>query len=118
MLGHYLELLKAKWDKLGPVVIKEAGDGLSKEGDFMARNTAHHTHRVKSWVTVDFRGCVSPDQCTPEAHGDITDIATCSCGAVQKTNINRQYREAGPWEETDPARTEPTHERAHSECKP
>lgn len=84
----------------------------------MARNTAHHTHRVKSWVTVDFRGCVSPDQCTPEAHGDITDIATCSCGAVQKTNINRQYREAGPWEETDPARMEPTYERAHSECKP
>jgi hypothetical protein len=30
MLGHYLELLKAKWDKLGPVVIKEAGDEFSR----------------------------------------------------------------------------------------
>ncbi len=71
----------------------------------MPRNT-NHQHQVISWVTVDFSGCVAPDQCVPEAHGDITDIAKCSCGAVQKTNINREYREIGPWEETDPAREE------------
>jgi hypothetical protein len=73
----------------------------------MASNTTHR-HQGISWVTVDFSGCVAPGHCVPEAHGDITDIATCSCGAVQKTNVNRQYREIGPWEETDPARTEPT----------
>jgi hypothetical protein len=71
----------------------------------MARNTAHK-HRVVSWLTVDFSGCVNPDHCTPEAHGHITDIAKCSCGAVQKTNINREYREIGPWEETNPAEEE------------
>jgi hypothetical protein len=71
----------------------------------MARNTAHR-HRVISWVTVEFRGCVAPDQCVPEAHGDITDIAKCSCGAVQKTNINREHREIGPWEEAGPTREE------------
>ena len=73
----------------------------------MASNSTHR-HQVISWVTVDFSGCVAPGHCVPEAHGDITDIATCPCGAVQKTNINRQYREIGPWEEPDPARTEPT----------
>jgi hypothetical protein len=71
----------------------------------MARNTAHQ-HRVISWVTVNFSSCVAPDRCVPEAHGDITDIAKCSCGAVQRTNINREYREIGPWEEKDPAREE------------
>jgi hypothetical protein len=71
----------------------------------MTSNTTHR-HQVISWVTVDFSECVAPDQCVPEAHGDITDIARCSCGAVQKTNINRQYREIGPWEETAPAREE------------
>jgi hypothetical protein len=67
----------------------------------MTRDTTH-SHQVISWVTVGFHGCVAPDQCVPEAHGDITDIANCSCGAVQRTNINREYREIGPWEETDP----------------
>ena len=71
----------------------------------MTRNATHH-HQVISWITVAFSGCVAPGRCVPEAHGDITDIAKCACGAVQKTNINRQYREIGPWEETAPAREE------------
>jgi hypothetical protein len=75
----------------------------------MSRN-ATHRHQVMSWITVDFSECVSPYQCVPEAHGDITDIATCSCGAVQKTNINREYREVGSWEETDAARTDSARE--------
>jgi hypothetical protein len=66
----------------------------------MARNTTHR-HRVTSWVTVGFSGCVNPDHCTPEAHDHITDIAQCSCGALQRTNINQEYREIGPWGETD-----------------
>jgi hypothetical protein len=61
----------------------------------MASNSTHR-HQVISWVTVGFNGCVAPDQCVPEAHGDITDIAKCSCGAVQKANINGKYREIGP----------------------
>jgi hypothetical protein len=71
----------------------------------MVRST-NHQHQVISWVTVDFSGCVVPDQCVPEAHGDITDIAKCSCGAVQKTNINGEYREIGLWEEANPAGAE------------
>jgi hypothetical protein len=66
----------------------------------MVRNSARH-HRVESWITVGFSKCVAPNQCTPEAHGDITDIATCICGAVQKTNINQQYREVGRWLESN-----------------
>jgi hypothetical protein len=69
----------------------------------MPRTAIDHKHPGIIWRTIDFSGCVAPDQCVPEAHGDITDIAKCSCGAAQKTNINREYSEIGPWEETDPA---------------
>jgi hypothetical protein len=71
----------------------------------MARNTTDK-HQVISWMTVEFSGCVAPEQCVPEAHDDITDIAKCSCGAMQQTNINQQYREIGPWEETTPSKEE------------
>jgi hypothetical protein len=73
----------------------------------MAGNTTHR-HQVISWVSVEFSECVAPDQCVPEAHSHLTDIATCACGAVQRTNVNGEYREIGSWEETNPARTEPT----------
>jgi hypothetical protein len=66
----------------------------------MAGDTGH-THHAENWVTVVFQGCVAPDQCVPEAHGHVTDITTCYCGAVQKTNINRGHREIGPWGETE-----------------
>jgi hypothetical protein len=65
-----------------------------------------HKHQVSSWMTVIFSGCVAPDQCTPEAHGHVTDVSTCPCGAIQRTNVNRGYREIGPWEETTPRKEE------------
>ena len=61
----------------------------------MASNSTHQ-HQVSSWGTVDFSECVAPDQCIPEAHGDITDIARCVCGATRKANINGAYREPEP----------------------
>ena len=33
----------------------------------------------------------------PEAHGGITRIETCRCGATRAININQQYRELGRW---------------------
>jgi hypothetical protein len=67
----------------------------------MGRNI-NHQHKVTSWLTMIFSECVAPDHCTPEAHGHITDVTRCYCGSTQRTNINRGYREIGPWDEVTP----------------
>lgn len=33
----------------------------------------------------------------PRARGNICDVETCSCGATRKVNVNRGFREEGPW---------------------
>jgi len=44
-----------------------------------------------------FIGCVTPGDCNPYAHGNITQIETCWCGAWRKVNINYNFLEVGPW---------------------
>jgi hypothetical protein len=62
-----------------------------------------HQHQVNRWYSLPFTECVAPDHCVPQAHGNIIDLITCACGAMRRSNINRGYREIGPWEEMVPA---------------
>jgi hypothetical protein len=58
-----------------------------------------HKHQVDRWYTHPYNECVNPTDCALPAHGGMTDTIFCSCGALQKVNVNRGYRERGPWEE-------------------
>jgi hypothetical protein len=69
-------------------------------------NNATHVHIVRKWHTQPFQDCVAPDWCTPEAHGHITDVVECRCGAIKLSNINGPNREIGPWQRA-------TEERSH-----
>lgn len=56
-----------------------------------------HKHRVKTYQDRAFFGPVRHPE-KPAAHGNITRIASCACGAVRRTNINGSHREVGQWE--------------------
>lgn len=58
-----------------------------------------HTHQVRKSVTRCFSGAVGPaaDQ-NPAAHGNVTEIETCACGAVRKRNVNGGHEEVGTWD--------------------
>jgi hypothetical protein len=60
-------------------------------------NQTIHKYQVTNWYTLPFSECVAPNHCVPKAHGNVTDIITCSCQATQRTNVNRVHREIGPW---------------------
>lgn len=34
----------------------------------------------------------------PRAHGNVTHIETCRCGATRNINVNGEHRETGPWQ--------------------
>jgi hypothetical protein len=61
-------------------------------------NHATHAHTVRRWRTQSFQDCVAPERCTPAAHGHVTDIIECFCGATRQINVNGPYREIGPWQ--------------------
>lgn len=57
-----------------------------------------HRHR-KSTSGRDycFHACVNPEACREGAHGNITRLETCSCGATRSVNLNGLWSEYGPW---------------------
>ncbi len=59
-----------------------------------------HKHRKMSAAAreVPFSGPVAQPE-NPRAHGGITRIDLCSCGATRKTNISAGHSEVGRWEE-------------------
>ena len=66
---------------------------------------AHH-HKVKTSIDRGFNGPVTTETDgryaqNPAAHGNITRIDACACGATRRTNINQGYREYGRWVEAD-----------------
>jgi hypothetical protein len=61
-------------------------------------NQIIHEHQLDRWITRTFSACVAPDTCNPAAHGGMTDIILCRCGAMQKINIRLGYREQGDWQ--------------------
>lgn len=56
-----------------------------------------HQHRAKTTVVTPFIGAVSRSE-NRWAHGGVTFVHRCSCGAVKKVNANGCHREHGPWE--------------------
>lgn len=57
-----------------------------------------HNHETKRDKDTPFNHCVNPHNCNPAAHGNITSLETCSCGATRKVNINGAHLEYGHWE--------------------
>jgi len=59
-----------------------------------------HTHKAKTRRIVGFSHCVcvAPRRCDGRAHGGLTEIARCRCGAERRTNVNQGFRERGEWE--------------------
>ena len=58
----------------------------------------NHQHRVKwSGVPRCFSSCVNPERCKPEAHGNITVLDKCACGATREVNINGNWIERREW---------------------
>lgn len=55
-----------------------------------------HKHRVKSTRTTPFFHPVAVRQ-NQAAHGGVTKIATCACGAERHTNVNGSHVERGAW---------------------
>lgn len=64
-----------------------------------------HQHRARAGAKsciVGWSHCVTPDECAANpqrqsAHGNITEIVTCRCGAVRHTEINNGVANHGPW---------------------
>jgi hypothetical protein len=60
-----------------------------------------HTHRTESSRTIPFTGPVATERQNPRAHGGVTEIATCKCGATRLTNRNQGHVERGQWQTND-----------------
>jgi len=62
-----------------------------------------HKHRPKWLKERPYQYCVAEGNrpCKPRAHGGISHIATCICGAVQYVNQNKQETEFGIWKEDE-----------------
>lgn len=56
-----------------------------------------HKHKAADSRDVAFSGPVSIDRENPAAHGNITQIDRCRCGAERRTNINQHHVERGEW---------------------
>jgi hypothetical protein len=61
----------------------------------------HHTHRAVPTLskTVCWTHCVRHKGCSGAAHGGVTFIDTCRCGARRYTESNGGYTRRGPWVE-------------------
>ena len=63
-------------------------------------HTSRHTHRPEASRDEAFGGPVSRRQ-NRAAHGNITRVDTCRCGATRHTNRNQGHIERGEWVESD-----------------
>lgn len=59
-----------------------------------------HKHSRQKTYDYGYSACVDPDGCDPIAHGNITRIDFCACGAERRENINAGHHEKGGWHET------------------
>lgn len=64
-----------------------------------------HRHKKISEITTPFVGPVGEGsrgyfRQYPAAHGYVTTVAICRCGAVRHTNENQGHVERGRWIET------------------
>ena len=58
-----------------------------------------HKHRAVPARSKDhpYWDCVNPIRPNPKAHGNITRLDFCQCGAWRLTNINQSAREYSWW---------------------
>lgn len=62
----------------------------------------HHHAPIKSASQLRaFVGCVRPASCEPCAHGNVTRIDVCRCGARRAMNINQAFVESSGWRRED-----------------
>lgn len=59
-----------------------------------------HRHRAYDFDVYPWR-CATPLACTPAAHGNVTLVDLCRCGATRKTTVNGKHEERGEWIEAD-----------------
>jgi hypothetical protein len=59
-----------------------------------------HRHTITTILTRPFVGAVTQRQ-NVAAHGCVTEVQTCSCGAVRAVNINGRHVERGSWSTHD-----------------
>jgi hypothetical protein len=66
-----------------------------------------HTHRAKPDSKVrGWTHCVTPRECAADpkravAHGNITRVDTCSCGATRLSETNGGRTNYAPWQEPE-----------------
>jgi hypothetical protein len=65
-----------------------------------------HQHKAIPQKSQDigWTHCVTPDECAAnpmrvQAHGNIIQVDTCSCGATRHTEVNGGRKNYGPWSE-------------------
>ena len=58
-----------------------------------------HQHRAAKRTERPYSGPVAARKQNPAAHGNVTRVETCTCGAERKVNINGHHTERGPWQE-------------------
>ena len=56
-----------------------------------------HRHKVKTHRTVGWSGCVGPRTCDGLAHGGVTHVDECACGATRRTESNGSHRASAGW---------------------
>lgn len=61
----------------------------------------HHMPIKKERRVVPYQVCTNELNCDEAAHGNITEIDHCRCGAVRRTNINQHYRESSGWRKAE-----------------
>lgn len=64
-----------------------------------------HKHKASTSRTTAFLGPVGPaeDQ-DPCAHGGISYLQRCACGATRRVNVNGSHIEMGEWVEAEEVR--------------
>lgn len=71
---------------------------LRDDEDWMTQLQHKHVAQPKRTQVVAFRSCVIADACVPEAHGDLTAVEVCRCGARRQINRNGGSVEYGRWD--------------------
>lgn len=56
-----------------------------------------HKHKKKIERIVCWSDCVNPENCSGAAHGNITLLQTCSCGAEQRVEVNGFHKNRSGW---------------------
>lgn len=56
-----------------------------------------HKHRANTERTVGWTQCIAAGGCSGAAHGGVTHIDTCMCGAERRTESNGRHERSGRW---------------------